>query len=335
MGKYRSLLGLLFLSAISLVYADQKIPASSISADRFDRDGFVVLRKFFYRAQLREWRNFSVNYFQEIFRLLYEKGHTSFALESQRIPPSPDDNYATGHREYAMQAGKHNGFEEIVMRSPGRYELSMIRSKHTDFQIPTIQPLLDQLSPIIPSLLHVESMEDINIDYSMIVTTPQAAEQGWHSDGDHYRLDEHMHCHVLNVFIPLVDVTEERGPTEIFPQSHFQTRAAGGVRLRNDELSTPVAPTLKTGDILIFYYRVIHRGKPNFSDSNRPVLVLTLSLKWFQDEKNWPPRSLYDEPSSSLSTRSEESTGKGKDDSSSSSSLGSSFFEQFSRGATV
>jgi hypothetical protein len=278
-----SLLVLAVLATISSVEASEV----SVMQDRFDQDGFLVLRKFFYKSKLREWRRFSTNYFQEVFRLLHEKGHTSFPDESRFLP---DDSV-----EYAMEAGKANGFQEIVMRSPGRYELSMIRSKSSVYQIPTIQPLLDELSSIIPSLLHVNSMEDVTIDYSMIVSTPHAAPQGWHSDGDHYRLDEHMPCHVLNVFIPLADITEAKGPTEFFPSSHFHTRVEGGVRIRSDELKPPVAPLLDMGDISIFDYRVIHRGKENRSDSSRPVLVLTLSQKWFHDAKNWPERSLFDE----------------------------------------
>ena len=252
----------------------------------FDEDGYLVLRKFFFKGKLREWRRFSTNYFQEVFHLLHVYGYTSFPYESQKRPD--------GSLEYAMEEGKANGFQEIVMRSPGRYELSMIRSELSGYKIPTIQPLLDELSEVIPPMLHVKSMEDVNVDYSMIVSTAKATAQGWHSDGDHFRLDQHMPCHVLNVFIPLVDITEAKGPTELFPSSHFRTRADGAVRVRSDELKPSVAPLLDTGDILLFDYRLIHRGKPNFSNSSRPVLVLTLSQKWFHDEKNWPLRSLFD-----------------------------------------
>ncbi len=257
--------------------------------ERFERNGFVVLPQFFYKSKLKAWQRFSSDYFNDIFRMLHEKGHTQFPEHSRLTPNST-------HLEYAMEEGKAKGFQEIVMRSPGRYELSMIRKTMEEHKIPTIQPLLDELALVIPSFLHVESMDDVRIDYSMIVTTPLAAEQAWHSDGDHYRLDQHMPCHVLNVFIPLVDVvTKELGPTEVFPGSHYATRSEGGVRLRNDQLNPPVAPLLRLGDILIFDYRIIHRGQANLSESNRPVLVLTLSQKWFQDEKNWPPWSLFHE----------------------------------------
>jgi len=257
--------------------------------ESFERDGFVVLPKFFYKSKLRDWKRFSTNYFNDIFRILYERGHTRFP-EHSRLTSN------NAHLEYAMEEGKSNGFQEIVMRSPGRYEISMIHKTVEGHTVPTIQPLLDELALIIPSLLHVATMDDVNIDYSMIVTTPQAAEQTWHSDGDHYRLDQHMPCHVLNVFIPLVDVTKDLGPTEIFPESHYATRVQGEIKLRSDQLQPPVAPTLNFGDILVFDYRLLHRGQANLSKSNRPVLVLTLSQKWFQDEKNWPPKSLFEEP---------------------------------------
>ena len=276
---------LFFVTALVAVSSAELSGVSALQK-RFDKDGFLVLRKFFFKAKLREWRRFSTNYFQEVFHRLHVYGYTTFPYESQKRPD--------GSLEYAMGEGKANGFQEIVMRSPGRYELSMIRSELSAYEIPTIQPLLDELSEVIPLMLHVNSMEDVNVDYSVIVSTAKATAQGWHSDGDHYRVDQHMPCHVLNVFIPLVDISEAKGPTEFFPSSHYRTRADGAVRVRSDELNPSVAPLLDTGDILLFDYRLIHRGKPNLSNSSRPVLVLTLSQKWFHDEKNWPLRSLLD-----------------------------------------
>ena len=46
---------------------------------------------------------------------------------------------------------------------------------------------------------------------------PGAGDQAWHSDGAHVSLSKHLPCHVLNVFIPLVDLTLELGPTEFRP----------------------------------------------------------------------------------------------------------------------
>jgi len=34
----------------------------------------------------------------------------------------------------------------------------------------------------------------------------------------------HQPCHVLNVFLPLVDLTLANGPTELRPGSHFVSR---------------------------------------------------------------------------------------------------------------
>lgn len=58
-------------------------------------------------------------------------------------------------------------------------------------------------------------------------------------------------------------------------------------------LRPPVLPILKKGDMLIFDYRVLHRGKKNLSlHQNRTVLVMTFSKKWFKDVLNYPRRSI-------------------------------------------
>ena len=89
---------------------------------------------------------------------LYQQGHTPFAQDSREIPTTAGGAVAvagggtmvendkdkkeddmqkkknktctttttTTEREYAMKQGVKNGFREIVMRSPGRYEISLM-----------------------------------------------------------------------------------------------------------------------------------------------------------------------------------------------------------------
>ena len=128
---------------------------------------------------------------------------------------------------------------------------------------------------------------------------PGSADQQWHVDGGHVDGENHLPCHCLNVFIPLVDLEPSLGPTEVRPGTHVYSRDMSKMMLgakARKELKTPVAPLLKKGDALLFDYRVLHRGKANVSETDdRPMLVLTYAKTWFKDVFNFPNRSLEDE----------------------------------------
>jgi hypothetical protein len=108
------------------------------------------------------------------------------------------------------------------------------------------------------------------------------------------RYTKALPAHCLNVFIPLVDVPLEKGPTEFKPNTQEFTkdtfRQMVGARARG-ELPPNQTPTLKVGDALLFDYRVLHRGRANVSAEPRPVMVLTYSNEWFDDIYNFPPPS--------------------------------------------
>ena len=49
-------------------------------------------------------------------------------------------------------------------------------------------------------------------------------DQAWHQDGGHlFEEGEHLPCHCLNVFVPLVDITEQNGPTQFVLGSHHRS----------------------------------------------------------------------------------------------------------------
>lgn len=120
----------------------------------------------------------------------------------------------------------------------------------------------------------------------------------WHEDGSHLCKDTHLEPHCLNIFIPLVDLTAELGPTELRPGSHFLTRDLTRSMLLakvKKTLRPPVKPTIHRGSALLFDYRTLHRGTANTTQGTpRPVLVLTCSKPWFHDLFNFPKRSIHD-----------------------------------------
>jgi ectoine hydroxylase-related dioxygenase (phytanoyl-CoA dioxygenase family) len=53
-------------------------------------------------------------------------------------------------------------------------------------------------------------------------------------------------------------------------------------------------PEMELGDVLIFDYRILHRGRANNTGVNRNYLVLTYAESWFEDRLNFPKRSMYE-----------------------------------------
>lgn len=184
--------------------------SSDSVATAFKNDGFVLLQGVLNPSLLTEWRNFGEAYFVKSFQLLHENGHTT--------APMPYD------KEYLLGLGAKNGFKELVMRSPGRYELSLLDCLD---QVPDIKKIVAALEPLLPKCLGggYKSTLPLKLCHlSLLVSTPGSTDQGWHADGGHASLQQHLPCHCANVFIPLHDLPEEMGPTEFRPESHYLTR---------------------------------------------------------------------------------------------------------------
>lgn len=117
-----------------------------------------------------------------------------------------------------MGLGAKNGFKETVMRSPGRYQLSLLDC---------LERLWVPWKPLLPKCLGggYKSTVPLRLCHlSLLVSTPGSTDQGWHADGGHASLQQHLPCHCANVFVPLHDLPEEMGPTEFRPESHYLTR---------------------------------------------------------------------------------------------------------------
>lgn len=276
--------------------------------DRFHREGYLHCKNAVPIDALEAWRSFAETWFRHTFEELHARGWID--SETPHHIPTKDRNT----RKYTLGKGAKNGFREIVMRNPGRYELSLEdtdpalaliskASNHETYpKIPTTESLLSSdLRELVARLLQEDKWEDcFQCNYSLIYSTPGALEQTWHSDSGHLNLDEHWKCHVLNIFIPLTDVALDMGPTEIRPGSHYLTRNLAPMMLAakcRKTLQAPVIPTLRQGDTLIFDYRILHRGLANKTpDTTRVYLVVAMSKPFFRDLVNFPRRSLYHAP---------------------------------------
>ena len=90
----------------------------SVVVDAFVQNGFVVLRNIIDRNELQHvWYPYANNdCFPQCFQILYENGQIA----------APTDRWIRKDEiTYTLQQGLKHGFAELVMRSPGRYEISL------------------------------------------------------------------------------------------------------------------------------------------------------------------------------------------------------------------
>lgn len=130
-----------------------------------------------------------------------------------------------------------------------------------------------------------------------VVAEPGAGRQHQHVDGPlrfdrmvggakrRYRGDlSDLPPYAVTLCVPLCDVTEENGPTAIWPGSHrtaLRARPPGGRQV--DREFPEERLTGKLGLSYFFDYRVFHGGTPNFTAEARPFLMFVFVRPWFRD----------------------------------------------------
>lgn len=265
----------------------------------FDRNGFIVVEDLINRQLVDDLYVQVVDAIQKLF-LHIENHQLSFGI------------------------GVKNGFKEVVQRQALRYEVKLteliplLSSSTSGSELPNLLSQIEQnsdLTNIVQQLFSSPEDSDYQIIHqSCVISYPGTEEQSWHSDGPHVSVTEYLPCHVFNVFIPLIDLSEELGPTEIRPESHHYTNnLTKGMLLAKlkKQIKTPVKPIVKKGSILIvrttsslsfvpfecfhlqFDYRVLHKGCANKSNEVRPILVFTFAKSWYKDNLNFPSRSVF------------------------------------------
>ena len=122
------------------------------------------------------------------------------------------------------------------------------------------------------------------IHKGMFLSMPGSTKQVYHQDGTHLTTQYQKPCHAINVFIPLVDLTLDNGPTEFCLGSHIL-----GYEVLDEK--NVVTPTVSAGTPIIFDYRLGHRGLGNTSNTCRPIVYCTYAAaadgKEFRDLVNF------------------------------------------------
>ena len=106
-----------------------------------------------------------------------------------------------------------------------------------------------------------------------VVARPGDKNQNWHIDGVHTDKTEHRKADRIICFVPLTDLTEATGTTEMIPTSHFHSRDDSKATGFHKVSSLPRARHyLHAGTPIIMDYRLWHRGLGNNSQDTRYLL---------------------------------------------------------------
>ena len=171
-------------------------------------------------------------------------------------------------------------FAEVVHRSARRYDLRLDRRR-----LPPSSSwnFLSAAAAAwaVPILSTCDVQESLEVAVEGVLTSlPGAANQRFHQDGPHKGS--------YNCFVPLVDVAAQKTGTEFWESSHTNPivpelvlSGALGVAEASQLAAvaagsgadgvTIVQPELSAGDMLLYDYRVIHRGPANPTSCARPI----------------------------------------------------------------
>eukprot|EP00656_Telonema_subtile_P024194 TRINITY_DN2614_c0_g1_i2.p1 TRINITY_DN2614_c0_g1~~TRINITY_DN2614_c0_g1_i2.p1 ORF type:complete len:723 (-),score=164.00 TRINITY_DN2614_c0_g1_i2:131-2299(-) len=153
------------------------------------------------------------------------------------------------------------GFSTFKLRNRGRYDFTVESLSSLDF--------LGEKAPWMPLVRELLGHDCVHLHTGCMLSMPGSETQKLHSDGDHVSTSTHLSPHLLNVFVPLVDLVPKIGPTEFIARSHFLWNF--------DCRATPVQGCCKAGQAILFDYRLKHRGLGNNDLGPRPVLYFTYS----------------------------------------------------------
>ncbi|MDT8321893.1 MAG: phytanoyl-CoA dioxygenase family protein [Xanthomonadales bacterium] len=240
------------------------------SADRLITDGFLLLPELCSNEFLQRLLDVSRQRIRDVRR----------ALGTQQIG-----------------IGSAAGYDEIVQRSPGRWDLpiSPERFGTTDTELPWW--------PLVVAVLGQNAEPSFS---GVVFSEPGSPAQFWHIDSPHLS-SGHLPAHALNVLVALQDIPMEMGPTEIARGSHALTNHLSNPALVADELVYQHAGTspgrlveetqqrrpeawveaLTAGSCLLFDDRILHRGLANRSERTRYVAYFSYRKKGYSENTHF------------------------------------------------
>ena len=156
---------------------------------------------------------------------------------------------------------------------------------------PFDHPDLHQSPLLFPVLRSILQKKMIIQSFGIVSASPGSRRQHLHVDHSEifeelYGFGSFVPPYAITVVIPLLDLNEQTGTTAIWPGSH---RNPANVPKDEDKLTYEhaVLPKPKAGDCVMWDFRTWHCGTPNLTDSERPLIYMTVSRSWFEDRCNY------------------------------------------------
>lgn len=166
-------------------------------------------------------------------------------------------------------------FKEVCKRHGGRrYDLDMPCDTGEWAELRTrVEAIVRRVIP------------DASVDRAgAVVSYPGTPAQNFHCDGPNPGL--------FTAMVPLVAVDASNG-TDVCPGTHVARDFAGGeIPWQDATQMEPLAPSLAPGEILLFDYRLKHRGRANTTAAARPLGYFVFSRPGLSDAVNFAHASL-------------------------------------------
>jgi len=229
----------------------------------------------------------------------------AFVAHLLEVSLSRSDQVISALGAQSIGIGSAAGFDEVVQRSPGRWDIPISPAEFG------VNEHVLPWRPLIAAVLG----DDAEHSFSGVVySDPGSPAQHWHIDSPHVSAD-HLPPHALNVMIALHDMPLSMGPTELAKGSHRLTNHLRNPALVSDELvyqhektapeqlvanTEQAAPggfssALTAGSCLIFDDRILHRGLGNASTSRRSMVYFSYRQAGYSENTHFEAqRSVYD-----------------------------------------
>jgi len=149
---------------------------------------------------------------------------------------------------------------------------------------PELQSLVD--ATVQQVVAETRALQGAAVDRAgCVVSYPGTPAQQLHTDGGSPGF--------FNCFVPLTPVDASNG-TELLPGTHEPVEfALVELPWQDESQMEPLTPSLAPGELLLFDYRLRHRGLSNTTAAPRPVAYFVYTRPGLSDTRNFPSQSVY------------------------------------------
>ena len=217
------------------------------------------------------------------------------SASGQRLSQLLDEVESTGYDP--IEQSYH--FAEVSHRQRQRWDMRPPPCEHWQL---LCDRALQAATPIIRDALAMPDESPTLVMSGVVVSRPGCTAQGFHADATESHQQQAAtspHHRLYTAFVPLVDVRADGtqfwvGSHHGDVQAHARRSTTRDGRLRVPAESAPLeAPACRAGGMILFDYRVLHRGLPN-AGRERPIAYCVCAMGGAWDNANFPQTSLAD-----------------------------------------